>query len=206
MSVSINYIQQVLQEKFPQAKIEVTDTVGDGNHIEVAMIDDIFIGKSKLERHKLVYDALGSIVGNEIHALALETKTLSEDTPTYQPNTTTPKTVELTNDILKKIDMAVHKYNVVLFMKGTKDMPMCGFSATTVGILQNLNVDFLDVDVMANYEIRENIKVYSNWPTIPQLYIKGNFIGGCDIIKEMYLNQELQQLLTANNITFKPNV
>lgn len=101
--------------------------------------------------------------------------------------------------------MAIHKYDVVLFMKGTKDMPMCGFSATAVGILQNLGVEFIDVDVMASYEIRENIKVYSNWPTIPQLYIKGKFIGGCDIIKAMYLSQELQKILTTNNISFNKN-
>lgn len=201
MSVNINYIQQILKEKFPQAKIEVTDTVGDGNHLEAVVIDDMFIGKTKLERHKLVYDALGSIVGNEIHALALTTKTYSEDT-TNNTQSTNSTTVELTNDILKKIDMAIHKYDVVLFMKGTKDMPMCGFSATVVGILQHLEVNFLDIDVMANFEIRENIKIYSNWPTIPQLYIKGNFIGGCDIIKEMYSSQELQQILTKSNIPF----
>lgn len=201
MSVNINYIQQILKEKFPQAKIEVTDTVGDGNHLEAVVIDDMFIGKTKLERHKLVYDALGSIVGNEIHALALTTKTYSEDTITTT-KTTNATTVELTNDILKKIDMAIHKYDVVLFMKGTKDMPMCGFSATVVGILQHLEVNFLDIDVMANFEIRENIKIYSNWPTIPQLYIKGNFIGGCDIIKEMYSSQELQHILTKSNIPF----
>ncbi|MDR1163242.1 MAG: Grx4 family monothiol glutaredoxin [Candidatus Accumulibacter sp.] len=85
---------------------------------------------------------------------------------------------------------------VVLYMKGTPRMPMCGFSATAVKILQACNLPlFFSVDVMDAPEIREGVKVFSNWPTIPQLYIRGEFVGGCDIMREMYENGELKQLL-----------
>ncbi len=93
--------------------------------------------------------------------------------------------------------------DVVLFMKGTPVFPQCGFSATVVQVLTNLGVKFKGVDVLADPEIRQGIKEFSNWPTIPQLYVKGEFIGGCDIVREMYQNGELQQLLTDKGITVK---
>ena len=94
--------------------------------------------------------------------------------------------------ILEKIDAHIKKNDVVLYMKGTKTLPQCGFSATVVKILSLLQVNFVDVNVMEDPEIRQGIKDYANWPTIPQLYIKGEFVGGCDIVKEMYQSGELQ--------------
>jgi|TARA_B100001027_G_C16249243_1_gene323589 monothiol glutaredoxin len=85
--------------------------------------------------------------------------------------------------------------NVVLFMKGTPDAPQCGFSMAVSNILKGLNVEFEGVNVLADQNLREGIKVYSDWPTIPQLYVKGEFIGGCDIVKEMYQDGELQKVL-----------
>ena len=85
-------------------------------------------------------------------------------------------------------------------MKGTRDFPQCGFSAMIVQILKNLNVQFLDINVLSDSEIRQSIKEFSDWPTIPQLYIKGEFIGGCDIVKEMMQSGELLTLLTEKNI------
>ena len=99
------------------------------------------------------------------------------------------------NDIFKEIDDIIKSNNVVLFMKGTADAPMCGFSGTVVMILKKLGVQFKDVDVIANPEIREGIKQYSDWPTIPQLYVNGEFIGGCDITRELFENGELQKIL-----------
>ena len=98
-------------------------------------------------------------------------------------------------NILEKIQETISTKDVVLYMKGTKDFPQCGFSAVVVQILKNLNVDFVDVNVLTNPDIRQGIKDFSDWPTIPQLYVNGEFIGGCDIIKEMFQSQELQQLL-----------
>lgn len=99
--------------------------------------------------------------------------------------------------ILETIQQQVNENNVVLFMKGSKQFPMCGFSALCVQILQKLNVDFLDVNVLESEELRSGIKEFSNWPTIPQLYIKGEFIGGSDITKELYETGELQKLLNS---------
>ena len=93
---------------------------------------------------------------------------------------------------------------VVLYMKGTPQFPMCGFSATAVQILKNLGVsDLFSVNVLENDDIRSGIKEYANWPTIPQLYIKGEFIGGCDIMREMYENGELQSMLAEAGVVAK---
>jgi monothiol glutaredoxin len=98
-------------------------------------------------------------------------------------------------NINEKIKDIISKNDVVLFMKGTPDMPQCGFSMTVINILKQLKVKFNGIDVLADPEIRQGIKDFSNWPTVPQLYVKGEFIGGCDIAKEMYEKGELQKLL-----------
>lgn len=104
------------------------------------------------------------------------------------------------DNIFAEIKKTVEENKVVLYMKGSKDFPQCGFSATVVQILRNLNVNFVDINVLTNPEIREGIKEFSDWPTIPQLYVDGEFIGGCDIVKEMFQAQELQELLKDKKI------
>ncbi|MGV2433200.1 MAG UNVERIFIED_CONTAM: Grx4 family monothiol glutaredoxin [Rickettsiaceae bacterium] len=94
------------------------------------------------------------------------------------------------------IDNLVKENDVVLFMKGTKDFPQCGFSSLVVQILQKMEVQFLDINVLENMDLRQGIKDYTDWPTIPQLYIKGEFIGGSDIVKELYDNGQLKDLLS----------
>ena len=98
------------------------------------------------------------------------------------------------------IGKQVANNDVVLFMKGTKQMPQCGFSMQVAQILNQLGVDFKDINVLENISVREGIKAYSNWPTIPQLYVKGEFIGGCDIVREMFQAGELQQLFADRGI------
>ena len=105
-----------------------------------------------------------------------------------------------TNDLIKK---EIEENEICLFMKGTPDAPQCGFSMAVVNIFKILELNFKSVNVLENQNIREGIKVYSDWPTIPQLYVKNEFIGGCDIIKEMYENGELVNLLESKNIAFK---
>ena len=105
-----------------------------------------------------------------------------------------------TNDLIKS---EIENNDVCLFMKGTPDAPQCGFSMAVVNIFKILELNFKSVNVLENQNIREGIKVYSDWPTIPQLYVKNEFVGGCDIIKEMYENGELAGLLESNNISFK---
>jgi monothiol glutaredoxin len=102
----------------------------------------------------------------------------------------------------KLIETTIKSNDVVLFMKGTKTMPQCGFSNKVSGILNYMGVEFKDIDVLSDQNIREGIKIYSDWPTIPQLYVNGEFIGGCDIITEMTLSGELDTLLEEQNITY----
>ena len=106
-------------------------------------------------------------------------------------------------NIKEKIGELIKKNNICLFMKGTPDSPQCGFSMAVSNILKLLEVKFKGVNVLADQSIREGIKVYSEWPTIPQLYVKNEFIGGCDIIKEMFENGELKKILKEKNITHK---
>lgn len=96
----------------------------------------------------------------------------------------------------------VARNDVVLYMKGTKAMPQCGFSSRVAGVLNFMGVEFTDVNVLADEGIRQGIKDFSDWPTIPQLYVKGEFVGGCDIITEMTLSGELDELLSAKGISF----
>ncbi|WP_273724092.1 Grx4 family monothiol glutaredoxin [Bartonella sp. AU18XJBT] len=98
------------------------------------------------------------------------------------------------------IDNEIKTNDVILFMKGTPDAPQCGFSGQVVKILDYLRLNYKGINILTSNELRQGIKDYSNWPTIPQLYIKGEFIGGCDIVKEMFQNNELQELLKEKNI------
>jgi len=107
---------------------------------------------------------------------------------------------EITNSKIKNI---IEKNDVCLFMKGTPETPQCGFSLAVSNVLKHLEVKFNGVNVLEDAEIREGIKAYSDWPTIPQLYIKGEFIGGCDIVKEMFEKKELQVKLKEKEIPYQ---
>lgn len=105
--------------------------------------------------------------------------------------------------IFEQIRSDLASHDVVLYMKGNEKMPLCGFSSAVVQILKTLEVEFKVIDVLKDEVLREGIKTFTNWPTIPQLYIKGEFIGGCDILREMYQAGELQALLAAKGIVHK---
>ena len=105
-------------------------------------------------------------------------------------------------DAKTRIDETVQSNDVVLYMKGTKTMPQCGFSSRVAGVLNFMGVEYEDVNVLDDETIRQGIKDYSDWPTIPQLYVKGEFVGGCDIITEMTLSGELDQLLETKGVSF----
>ncbi|MBN8291404.1 Grx4 family monothiol glutaredoxin [Rhodobacter sp. NTK016B] len=102
------------------------------------------------------------------------------------------------DQIREKVDST----DVVLFMKGSKTMPQCGFSSRVAGVLNFMGVEYTDIDVLADPDVRQGIKDFSDWPTIPQLYVKGEFVGGCDIITEMTLSGELDQLFDAKGVTY----
>lgn len=102
------------------------------------------------------------------------------------------------SDIQKKIGRQIEKTPIILYMKGSKDAPQCGFSAQVVNILNYYRVDYETVDVLLDPEIRQGIKDYSQWPTLPQLYVNGNFVGGCDICTDMHVNGELGEILKGD--------
>ncbi|MEL6452953.1 MAG: Grx4 family monothiol glutaredoxin [Pseudomonadota bacterium] len=106
------------------------------------------------------------------------------------------------SDANARISETIKANPVVLYMKGTKSMPQCGFSSRVAGVLNYMGVDFADVNVLADEEIRQGIKDFSDWPTIPQLYVKGEFVGGCDIITEMTLSGELDTLFEENGVAY----
>ncbi len=105
--------------------------------------------------------------------------------------------------VADRIKADITSNDIVLFMKGTPAMPQCGFSATVVHILDHMGVKYKGVNVLADAEIRQGIKDFSNWPTIPQLYVKGEFVGGCDIVKEMFENGELRPFLAEQGIALE---
>ena len=106
------------------------------------------------------------------------------------------------SDATTQIDETVKANDVVLYMKGTKEMPQCGFSSRVAGVLNYMAVDYADINVLADENIRQGIKEYSDWPTIPQLYVKGEFVGGCDIITEMTLSGELDTLFEDSGVNY----
>jgi monothiol glutaredoxin len=117
----------------------------------------------------------------------------------------TPQTASEGTDMtdpLAQIRETITTNDVVLYMKGTKEMPKCGFSSRVAGVLNFMGVPFRDIDVLADADLRQGVKDFSDWPTIPQLYVKGEFIGGCDIVTEMTLSGELDALFDAKGIAY----
>jgi monothiol glutaredoxin len=104
------------------------------------------------------------------------------------------------SDALETIRNTIAGHDVVLFMKGTADRPQCGFSSMVVQILDHMGVDYFDVNVLGDENIRQGVKDFADWPTIPQLYVKGEFVGGCDIVREMFQSGELKSLLQDKGV------
>jgi monothiol glutaredoxin len=111
------------------------------------------------------------------------------------------RTKAMKDPVQERIERQISEHDVVLFMKGTPVFPQCGFSNLVVQVLSHLGIKFKGIDVLSDPALRQAIKVFSDWPTIPQLYVKGEFVGGCDIVREMYESGELAQLLAARQIT-----
>ena len=109
----------------------------------------------------------------------------------------------MSEDIKTSIKNYIENNEICLFMKGTPDAPQCGFSMAVSNMLKLLEVNFKGINVLENNQLRQGIKEYSDWPTIPQLYIKGEFVGGCDIVKEMFETGELHKKFSESNISFK---
>jgi len=106
----------------------------------------------------------------------------------------------MTDPVQERIERDINEHDVVLFMKGTPVFPQCGFSSLVVQVLSHLGVKFKGIDVLSDPALRQGIKAFSDWPTVPQLYVKGEFVGGCDIVREMFETGELGQLLTIRGV------
>lgn len=104
------------------------------------------------------------------------------------------------NAVFDRIRRDIADHDIVLYMKGSPDFPQCGYSAAVVQVLNNLHMQFRDFDVLSDPSLRQGVKDFANWPTIPQLYIRGEFIGGCDIVRDMYASGELQELLRKKGL------
>ena len=201
MAMDAAMIERLIKESLPDAQVSIEDLRGDGDHYAAHVVSGAFRGKSRVQQHQMVYQALRGRMGNELHALALQTERARGLAPATQPQL--PHTIEdekMDNTTHDRIRQQVTETPVVLFMKGTPVFPQCGFSAAVVQILSHLGVKFKGVDVLADPSVRQGIKEFSNWPTIPQLYVKGEFVGGCDIIREMFETGELQQVLEEKGV------
>ena len=185
MAMNLKEIENMIKEALPDAIIDIQDLAGDGNHYSATITSSAFNGKSKIEQHKMIYNSLKGKMGNELHALALKTKEKMDQ-----------QTKEL-------IENNINTNEVCLFMKGTPDAPECGFSMAVANMLKILEVNFKSVNVLSDQSIREGIKKFSEWPTVPQLYVKKEFVGGCDIVKEMFENGELKKLFEEKQIKYK---
>ena len=174
-------IQAKIMSGLPGAKVHVS--TADDVHFEAEVIYAGFRGQSLLAQHQMVYAAVADLMADQIHALSLKTAVPTDDQ-------------DQVRDVQGEISQLIDQYEVVLFMKGLPASPMCGFSAQVSGLLQQLGWDFHAVDILADEQVREGIKQFSQWPTIPQLYVRGQFIGGCDIVMEMHQSDQLAVLLS----------
>ncbi len=183
MPMAASEIERLIKQAIPDAEVSIRDLAGDGDHYAARVVASSFGGLSRIRQHQAVYAALGGRVGGELHALQLETAV--------------PTEIEIVSDPNQRIAEIVGANEIVLFMKGTALFPQCGFSSRAIAILDRLGAKYETVDVLQDPEIRQGIKDYSDWPTVPQLYVKGEFVGGSDIMMEMFESGELQQLVGA---------
>lgn len=195
MAMSAQDISDLITSGIPDAKVRIEDLRGDGDHYAAHIISPSFQGLSRIQQHQMVYKALQGKIGNAttacfIHSHVCRVILIGE-------------VKHMENIIFEQIKKDITTNDVVLYMKGTAAFPQCGFSAAVVQVLSQLGVAFKDVNVLEDSNIRQGIKDFTNWPTIPQLYIKGEFVGGCDIVREMFVSGELQDLLKTKGVSFK---
>ena len=186
MAMDLKEIEKHIKEALPDALVEIQDLAGDGNHYSATITSSKFSGKSKIEQHKMVYNSLKGKMGNELHASSDKNKGAIMD-----------------DQIKNLIQNHIDNNDVCLFMKGTPDAPQCGFSMAVANLLKILEVNYKGVNVLEDQSLREGIKTFSDWPTIPQLYVKKEFVGGCDIVKEMYENGELKKVFDDKGVNYK---
>ena len=195
------------QGGLPDAQVTIEDLRGDGDHYAAHVVSAAFSGKTRVQQHQMVYQALAGPDGRRAARAGAADQRVPNDSLNRAAalrRFTSSEDIEMDTTVQDRISQRSSRRNdVVLFMKGTPVFPQCGFSAAVVQILTHLGVKFKGVDVLADPSVRQGIKEFSNWPTIPQLYVKGEFIGGCDIVREMFQTGELQQMLQTKGVNVK---
>ena len=184
MSATPEELKSRIEAGIPGAVASVT---GDGHHFNAVVSASAFAGMPRIAQHRLVYDVFGSSLGRP------HPRTLNSDS--HFCNGGLPMSDAATNPMREAIQEAISENPVILFMKGTPEAPACGFSARTVSMLQTVGAQFAAVDILPDPRIRQELSVLSNWPTIPQLFVNGELVGGCDIVTEMYESGELPETL-----------
>ena len=193
MAMAADEIEALIKAAIPDARVTIEDLAGDGDHYAATVVSETFRGIPRVKQHQIVYAALRGRMGGELHALALQTSA-------PERNRRIPK---MANDVFERIQSEISDAPVMLYMKGTAMFPQCGFSARVVQILTHMGVPFKTANVLEDMELREGIKQFSQWPTVPQLYVKGEFVGGCDIVTEMFQSGELETLLAEKGVEHK---
>jgi monothiol glutaredoxin len=197
-------IIRLIKDYLPDAVIEVEDLREDGDHYAVRVESAAFAGQTLPDQHRMVFTALQGRVGGVLRSLTLTTAPIegssSEKGEQSAPNSKPRQNID--PNIVERIRADVNANDVVLYMKGTPVFPQCSFSAQAVQILGILGVTFKSVDVLVDPMIRQGIRDFSNWPTIPQLYVRGAFVGGADVIRQMFESGDLQKLFADCKIAY----
>ncbi len=186
-------IKEIILAALPDAKTYVLDPQNDGTHLLALVISPSFRELSRIEQQQLVMQPLSSKFSTSLHALALSVPKSGKKKNIY--TTEYHRKMNDTESIQEEIRKDIAANKIILYMKGTKSAPQCGFSAHVVDLLNRTNCDYVTRNVLENPALREGIKIFSNWPTVPQLYVNAQFIGGCDIISEMHEDGELEEAL-----------
>ena len=169
--------------------LELEDLTGTRDHYRAVVVASAFEGLNRVQQHQAVYAALGELMDGPVHALSL--------TDAHAGGLERSGEMTMGDVVRDRIQALVDEHAILLFMKGTRTFPQCGFSHRAVEILKRCEATFETVNVLEDPDIRQGIKSFANWPTIPQLYVDGKFIGGSDILMEMFESGELQPIIDA---------
>ena len=208
MAMEAGEIEKLIREALPDARVTIEDLRGDGDHYAAHVVSAQFKGKTRVQQHQMVYQALKAGWAASFtrwHCRPRCPRVERQERPSNARSSRAEGVERMSdNPVFQQIERELSGSDVVLFMKGSPVFPQCGFSAAVVGVLSHLGVRFKGVDVLQDPALRQGIKEYSSWPTIPQLYVKGEFVGGCDIVREMYETGELEQVLTDKGVATVP--
>ncbi len=196
--IETSKVKQAIEKAIPGSKASVTNSIKDGQHYEITVQSDSFKGKSLVDQHKMVHDSIREL-RQQMHAVVIKTSLLGKSSleKTSEKGKESREGIKnpAAKDIKELVREAIAHNDVAVFIKGTPSQPLCGFSAKVVYILNELGVKYNAVNIFDDIMIKSTLVEMTGWPTTPQVFIKGTFIGGCDITEEMYASGELQKIL-----------